>query len=126
MCDIDEEVVEFCKSYLVVNSEAFYDPRLELIINDARAELEKREDKYDVMIGDLTDPLEGGPCNQLYTNTFYELTVKPKLKEGGIFVTQAGPADVLTHTGLSICIFNTLKQVFKCLCRRSIPSSFNR
>ncbi|KAJ6719194.1 SPERMINE SYNTHASE [Salix purpurea] len=40
MCDIDEEVVEFCKAYLVVNREAFCDPRLEVIINDARAELE--------------------------------------------------------------------------------------
>lgn len=51
-------------------------------------ELEKRDDKYDVIIGDLADPLEGGPCYQLYTKTFYELTVKPRLTEGGIFVTQ--------------------------------------
>ena len=31
-----QEVVEFCKSYLVVNREAFCDPRMKLIINDAR------------------------------------------------------------------------------------------
>lgn len=31
-----QEVVEFCKSYLAVNREAFCDPRLELVINDAR------------------------------------------------------------------------------------------
>lgn len=31
-----KEVVDFCKSHLLVNKEAFYDPRLELIINDAR------------------------------------------------------------------------------------------
>ena len=31
-----QEVVEFCKSYLVVNRESFCDPRMELIINDAR------------------------------------------------------------------------------------------
>ncbi|PWA73253.1 polyamine aminopropyltransferase [Artemisia annua] len=113
MCDIDEEVVEFCKSYLSVNTKAFCDPRLELIINDARAELVKREEKYDVIIGDLADPIEGGPCYQLYTKTFYELTVKPKLAEGGIFVTQAGPAGVFSHTEVFSCIFNTLKQVFK-------------
>lgn len=83
-----QEVVEFCKSHLVVNSDAFCDPRLELIINDARAELEKREDKYDVIIGDLADPIDGGPCYQLYTKTFYEQTVKPRLLQGGIFVTQ--------------------------------------
>ena len=47
----------------------------------------KREEKYDVIIGDLADPIEGGPCYQLYTKTFYELTVKPRLAQGGIFVT---------------------------------------
>lgn len=29
-------MVDFCKSYLVANREAFCDPRLELVINDAR------------------------------------------------------------------------------------------
>lgn len=120
-----QEVVDFCKSHLLVNKEAFYDPRLELIINDARwlpspricfllfliffniidannlclkkklilnnfdrAELERREEVYDVIIGDLADPIEGGPCFQLYTKSFYEFIVKPRLSEGGIFVTQ--------------------------------------
>ncbi|KAM7462774.1 hypothetical protein LguiA_030895 [Lonicera macranthoides] len=114
MCDIDEEVVDFCKSYLVANREAFCDPRLELIINDARAELERREEgSYDVIIGDLADPIEGGPCYQLYTKSFYELTIKPKLTPDGIFVTQAGPAGVFSHTEVFSCIYNTLRQVFK-------------
>ncbi|GFZ22052.1 S-adenosyl-L-methionine-dependent methyltransferases superfamily protein [Actinidia rufa] len=88
MCDIDEEVVDFCKSYLVVNREAFCDPRLELIINDARAELEGRDESYDVIVGDLADPIAGGPCYKLYTKSFYESVVKPRLNQGGIFVTQ--------------------------------------
>ncbi|XP_059294280.1 thermospermine synthase ACAULIS5-like [Lycium ferocissimum] len=113
MCDIDEEVVDFCKSYLEVNKEAFSDPRLELIINDARAELERREEHYDIIVGDLADPIEGGPCYQLYTKSYYEFIVKPKLNQGGIFVTQAGPAGIFSHTEVFSCIFNTLKQVFK-------------
>ncbi|KAE8077019.1 hypothetical protein FH972_015628 [Carpinus fangiana] len=113
MCDIDEEVVEFCKSYLIVNREAFCDPRLELIINDARAELESREEGYDVIIGDLADPIEGGPCYKLYTKSFYEFTIKPRLNPGGIFVTQAGPAGIFSHTEVFSCIYNTLRQVFK-------------
>nr|GMD88322.1 thermospermine synthase ACAULIS5-like [Ipomoea batatas] len=68
-----QEVVDFCKSYLVVNREAFSDPRLHLVINDAR----------------------------------------PKLNQGGIFVTQAGPAGIFSHTEVFSCIYNTLKQVFK-------------
>eukprot|EP01018_Ginkgo_biloba_P032663 Gb_20119 [translate_table: standard] len=113
MCDIDEEVVDFCRKYLVVNQEAFCNSRLHLVINDARAELEGRSDSFDVIIGDLADPIEGGPCYQLYTKSFYENVVKPKLSHGGIFVTQAGPAGVLTHTEVFSCIYNTLRQVFK-------------
>ncbi|XP_068647395.1 thermospermine synthase ACAULIS5-like [Aristolochia californica] len=113
MCDIDEEVVDFCKSHLLVNKDAFSDSRLKLIINDARAELENREGRFDVIIGDLADPIEGGPCYQLYTKSFYEFIVKPKLTEEGIFVTQAGPAGAFTHTEVFSCIYNTLRQVFK-------------
>uniref|UniRef100_A0A7C9CR61 thermospermine synthase n=1 Tax=Opuntia streptacantha TaxID=393608 RepID=A0A7C9CR61_OPUST len=113
MCDIDEEVVDFCKSYLVVNRQAFCDPRLELVINDARAELLSRVEKYDVIVGDLADPIEGGPCYQLYTKSFYEGIVKPRLTTNGVFVTQAGPAGIFSHTEVFSCIHNTLKQVFK-------------
>ena len=53
-----------------------------------RVELEARDESYDVIIGDLADPIDGGPCYKLYTKSFYELIVKPRLKQGGIFVTQ--------------------------------------
>lgn len=54
-----------------------------------RAELEARdEESFDVIVGDLADPIDGGPCYKLYTKSFYEFIVKPRLKKGGIFVTQ--------------------------------------
>ncbi|KAJ7296800.1 hypothetical protein O6H91_01G029800 [Diphasiastrum complanatum] len=113
MCDIDKEVVDFCKAYLISNREAFKSNRLQLLINDARAELEEREDKFDVIIGDLADPVEGGPCYQLYTQSFYENILKPRLALGGILVTQAGPAGILSHEEVYSSIYNTLRQVFK-------------
>ncbi|KAH7679916.1 thermospermine synthase protein [Dioscorea alata] len=113
MCDIDQEVVDFCRKYLTINKEAFNSNRLCLVINDAKLELETREEKYDIIVGDLADPMEGGPCYQLYTISFYENIVKPKLNQKGIFVTQAGPAGVLSHKGVFSSIYNTLKQVFK-------------
>lgn len=82
-----QEVVDFCKSYLDVNKEAFSDPRLQLIINDARAELQNTKDWFDIIIGDLADPIEGGPCYQLYTKSFYESIVKPRLSEDGCCVS---------------------------------------
>uniref|UniRef100_A0A6N2L4D0 thermospermine synthase n=1 Tax=Salix viminalis TaxID=40686 RepID=A0A6N2L4D0_SALVM len=89
MCDIDQEVVDFCRRHLTVNQEAFSNKKLDLVINDAKAEIEKRNEKFDVIVGDLADPVEGGPCYQLYTKSFYEQILKPKLNENGIFVTQA-------------------------------------
>ncbi|OIV96426.1 hypothetical protein TanjilG_09853 [Lupinus angustifolius] len=63
-----------------------------------KAELEKRNERFDIIVGDLADPVEGGPCYKLYTQSFYKNILKPKLNEDGIFVTQAGPADVMAYT----------------------------
>lgn len=117
MCDIDQEVVDFCRTYLTVNWDAFASDKLCLIINDARAELEKSREKFDVIVGDLADPVEGGPCYQLYTKSFYQHIVKPKLNDRGVFVTQAGPAGVLTHKEVFSSIYNTLRcQSIHCSC----------
>ncbi|GAY37487.1 Thermospermine synthase ACAULIS5 [Citrus sinensis] len=113
MCDIDQEVVDFCRRFLTVNQEAFCSKKLNLVVNDAKAELEKRNEKFDVIVGDLADPVEGGPCYQLYTKSFYERILKPKLNDNGIFVTQAGPAGIFTHKEVFSSIYNTIKQVFK-------------
>ncbi|XP_010261941.1 PREDICTED: thermospermine synthase ACAULIS5 [Nelumbo nucifera] len=113
MCDIDQEVVDFCRRYLTVNQEAFRDEKLHLVINDAKAELEARNEKFDLIVGDLADPVEGGPCYKLYTKSFYEHVIKPKLNANGIFVTQAGPAGFHSHKEVFSSIYNTLKHVFK-------------
>ncbi|KAJ4957628.1 hypothetical protein NE237_024739 [Protea cynaroides] len=113
MSDIDQEVVDFCRRHLTVNQKAFHDEKLDLVINDAKAELEARNEKFDVIVGDLADPVEGGPCYQLYTKSFYENVVKSKLSDNGIFVTQAGPAGIHTHKEVFSSIYNTLKHVFK-------------
>jgi len=60
-----------------------------------RAELEKRKEKFDIIVGDLADPVEGGPCYQLYTKSFYEKILKPRLTDDGIFVTQVNEFNCL-------------------------------
>lgn len=112
MCDIDQDVVDFCRKHLTVNREAFCHKKLHLVINDARSELEKRKEKYDIIIGDLADPVKDGPCYKLYTKSFYHDIVKPKLHHNGIFVTQAGPAGIFTHKEVFTSIYNTIKQTF--------------
>jgi hypothetical protein len=60
-------VCDFCHAHLDANKAAFESPKLELIHDDARSQLEQYPGKFDVIIGDLADPLEDGPCYQLYT-----------------------------------------------------------
>jgi len=60
---------------------------------------------------DLDDPLEGGPCYQLYTSEFYNF-IKSKLNPGGIFVTQSGQSGTKQHGLVWAPVHNTLRQVF--------------
>jgi len=113
MVDIDQVVVDFCKAHLTDNTDAFNDKRTDLIVDDARAILEKAPDaSFDIIVGDLADPVYGGPCYQLYTQEFYENVVKRKLKPDGIFVTQSGPCGHSSHTEVYTTIHNTLRTVF--------------
>eukprot|EP00227_Mantoniella_beaufortii_P008022 CAMPEP_0197580134 /NCGR_PEP_ID=MMETSP1326-20131121/3991_1 /TAXON_ID=1155430 /ORGANISM="Genus nov. species nov., Strain RCC2288" /LENGTH=339 /DNA_ID=CAMNT_0043143797 /DNA_START=90 /DNA_END=1109 /DNA_ORIENTATION=- len=113
MVDIDGEVVEMCKEHTAFYSAGAYDdPRTKLIIGDAYAGLEACADgSIDVIIGDLCDPLEGGPCYQLYTTGFYEMC-KAKLAPGGILITQSGCASTRDCHHVFTAIHHTLKQVF--------------
>jgi spermidine synthase len=111
MVDIDEEVIELCKEYLPdLAGGSFNDPRAELVIGDARAYIENSKEKFDVIISDLTEPLEEGPASKLFTKEFYT-TIKEHLNEGGVFVTQALSVSIINNKAHT-AIHNTLKQVF--------------
>ena len=111
MVDIDGEVVEACREHLPeMHQNAFDDPRLELIIGDALELLDNTPQKWDVIISDLSDPIEEGPSFQLFTQEYFE-RVKKVLAPGGFVAIQAGPVapgTVYIHARL----INTLKTVF--------------
>jgi spermidine synthase len=89
MVDIDEEVVGICRRFLPSwHQNAFDDPRAELHFADARKYLEEINEKFDVIIIDLVDPLEQGPARLLYTREFYQI-VKQKLGNSGIISVQS-------------------------------------
>lgn len=111
MVDIDEEIVRICREYLPSwHQGAFADNRAEIHFLDAKEYFLQDTQKYDVIIMDITDPVEGGPSFHLYTQEFYRL-VKERLLPQGIISIQAGPSRLpILHTFLSIV--NTLKSVF--------------
>ena len=93
MVDLDGDVVDVCKEQLPSwNAGSTEDPRLEVIIGDARAYLLGPDSGlFDVVVLDISDPIEAGPAVHLYTREFYELVAR-KLTPGGILATQSGPA----------------------------------
>ncbi|KNC86216.1 hypothetical protein SARC_01626 [Sphaeroforma arctica JP610] len=110
MADIDPIVCKMCEEQMEEWHEGAYtDPRFELVVDDAKATLEKYEDgHFDVIILDLSDPLEYGPCYTLYSKEFYNMCYR-KLSPGGVFVTQSGPASLLVCKDVYTPVYNTLK-----------------
>ena len=111
MVDIDEELVGLCKKYLPEWSRgSFEDKRAKLVFQDARKYVEETSKKFDVVISDLTEPLEEGPSLKLFTKEFYQ-SVHRVLAEDGVFVVQSGPASPM-YSDLLFSVTRTLKEMF--------------
>ncbi|UCF30607.1 MAG: fused MFS/spermidine synthase [bacterium] len=111
MVDLDEEVVDICRRYLTSwHQGAFEDPRLRLVHMDARAVLDEEGKRYDVIVLDLSEPVDDGPSYLLFTQEFYELC-RDRLQPGGVLVTQAGcPSLIYSLPFHSITV--TMERVF--------------
>jgi spermidine synthase len=102
MVDIDRKVPAICQKYLPsLSAGAFRDRRVELLY----------QDRFDVVILDLTEPLEEGPAYLLFTKEFYQ-GLKKKLKPGGVMALQAGTTSLLVSSTF-LAVVNTLRTVFR-------------
>jgi spermidine synthase len=89
MVDIDAAVIESSRKHIPeLSNGAFDDRRAEVVVGDGRRFLERCGEKFDVVIVDVTDPLEGGPAALLYTEEFYRAAFRA-IGKGGAIVTQA-------------------------------------
>jgi spermidine synthase len=111
MVDIDEEVVALCRHHLPeMHQGAFEDPRTELRHEDARAYLEKTDERFDLVVVDLVEPLEAGPACLLFTREFYSL-IHDRLTPRGVMTMQAGMTKV-GELGFFTAVHRTLTGVF--------------
>ncbi|MBT9148895.1 MAG: polyamine aminopropyltransferase [Dehalococcoidia bacterium] len=111
MVDIDAEVIDICQRLLPAHQQgSFDDPRVELLHRDAREYLAETRERFDVIIIDLPDPIEGGPAYLLYTQKFYQL-LRSKLIANGALALQAGSTR-LNETKVCTAVNNTLKTIF--------------
>ncbi|UJS17870.1 MAG: polyamine aminopropyltransferase [Candidatus Jettenia sp.] len=111
MVDIDKEMIVCARKYLPsFHAGAFDDSRAELIIEDGRRYLEQTQERFDVVIIDVNDPLEGGTSFMLFTLEFYQI-IAERLNKDGILLVQSGAAS-LTENEVFTSICNTLNKVF--------------
>ena len=113
MVDIDGEVVEFCRKYLVGWHQGALDHvKTRLVIEDARTYVKNAKEKFDIIISDLPTPVsDADPVAALYAPGFYASLVQ-RLKPGGIFVVQSGSGHWL-HIQFHAGLHRLLKKYFK-------------
>ena len=85
LVEIDELVVEVCKKYLPQTACRLDDERVHIYYEDGLKFICSKENEYDLIIVDSTDPF--GPGEGLFTKEFYGNCYKA-LKEDGIMVNQ--------------------------------------
>lgn len=85
MVEIDRRVVEVCKEYLQQTACKLEDERVNIFYEDGLKFVRNKENEYDLIIVDSTDPF--GPGEGLFTKEFYGNCYKA-LTEDGILVNQ--------------------------------------
>ena len=89
LVDIDAAAVEACRQWLPeIHQGSLNDPRVKIEIADAFDLIEGTRG-WDVIIADLTDPVESGPACKLFTREFFSYCQRA-LAPGGMFINQAG------------------------------------
>jgi spermidine synthase len=85
MVEIDKMVVDVCREYIPQTASQLDDPRVNLYYEDGLKFVRHKENEYDLIIVDSTDPF--GPGEGLFTKEFYGNCSKA-LTEDGILVNQ--------------------------------------
>lgn len=110
--DLDPEVVGISREYLPSwHQGAFDDPRVELRFEDIQTTLAASPPAaWDVVVLDITDPVEEGPSIDLFTTKFFR-SVERVLADDGIVIMQAGEIDP-SDTRIISTTLSTLRAVF--------------
>jgi len=99
MVDIDEQVVEVCQEYLAhLQDGALSDPRVRVVIDDARHFLQEAQEGFDIILVDLVDFMP--ETQDLFRDVVAR--ARPLLNPGGILVSHGPEAGPPLHEGLRV------------------------
>lgn len=107
LCEIDGLVIDACKQFLPTIACELDNPKCEILVEDAIEYIKDKENMFDVVLIDSTDPM--GPGEGLFTEEFYT-NVKRSLKKGGIVAAQSESPFVNKEEIKKM--YNLLKKVF--------------
>jgi spermidine synthase len=111
MIDIDGELLALARAHLDEwHRGSFVDSRAEVRVGDAVEFLATTNERFDVVISDMTDPVEAGPSTFCFTREFFA-AVQRVLAPGGVVAVQAGPWSPI-ELDLHVRVIRTLRAVF--------------
>src|SRR5574344_753423 len=86
LCEIDGMVIEASKKFFPTVACELDNPKVEVLVQDAIEYIKDKENEFDIVLIDSTDPM--GPGEGLFTDEFYT-NVRRSLKKGGIVAAQS-------------------------------------
>lgn len=113
MVEIDKLVVDVCREYLPQTASKLDDKRVKIYYEDGLRFVRSKEDEYDLIIVDSTDPF--GPGEGLFTKEFYGNCFKA-LKCDGILVNQHESPYYSTYANAMKRAHKRIKEFFS-VCR---------
>jgi spermidine synthase len=110
MVEVDKTVIDACQQYLPeISDGALNNPKVKLIVGDGIDFVKNTNDKYDLIVLDVSDPVPGGPAEYLLTQEFYS-DVKKCLNLQGVMLTHCG--SLIFQAKKAAHIVNNLKSIF--------------
>ena len=107
-CEIDELVVNVSKKYFPALAQGYSDARVTLHIGDGFEFLRQKENYYDVIITDSSDPV--GPAQSLFESEYYRLLYN-SIRKGGIVVSQC--ESVFLHLDMIANIVKSCRGIYQ-------------
>ena len=89
MVELDGDVIDIAKEHFqIIHRGVFDDPRLKLIVDDGMKFIAETEERFDLIVLDLPDPI--GPATALYEEPFFR-DCRRALAPGGAVTLHIGP-----------------------------------
>ncbi|MCP3968392.1 MAG: spermidine synthase [Lentisphaerae bacterium] len=107
ICEIDQKVIDICREYVPSLAKGYDDPRVNLYVGDGNVYIQDKQQFYDVIIVDSTDPI--GPGESLFNEDFYR-GMRGALRESGVITSQS--ESIFLHQDVIQGLLRIAKKLF--------------